>query len=74
MVLQICRFKTRFHYERGKDYSFFVLSIFFALLNARFKLRSIKETKNALLHARSGNRPFLMFRIKDCKLNIIKNK
>ena len=44
--------KARFHYERGKEHSLFVLLIFFALasiLTARFNRRSIKETKNALL-------------------------
>ena len=52
--------KARFHYERGKEHSLFVLLIFFALasiLTARFNRRSIKETKNALFHARSGNGP-----------------
>ena len=52
--------KARFHYERGKKHSLFVLLIFFALasiLTARFNRRSIKETKNALFHARSGNGP-----------------
>ena len=52
--------KARFHYERGKEHCLFVLLIFFALasiLTARFNRRSIKETKNALFHARSGNGP-----------------
>ena len=52
--------KARFHYEREKKHSFFVLLLFFALasiLTARFNRRSIKETKNALFHARSGNGP-----------------
>ena len=52
--------KARFHYERGKEHSLFVLLIFFALasiLTACFNRRSIKETKNALFHARSGNEP-----------------
>ena len=52
--------KARFHYERGKKHSLFVLLIFFALasiLTARFNRTSIKETKNALFHARSGNEP-----------------
>ena len=52
--------KARFHYEPGKKHSLFVLLIFFALasiLTARFNRRSIKETKNALFHARSGNGP-----------------
>ena len=42
--------KVRFHYERGKDYSLFVLLISFALLSARLNFkreRSIKERKNA---------------------------
>ena len=54
------RVKARFHYEREKEHSLFVLLIFFALasiLAARFNRRSIKETKNALFHARSGNGP-----------------
>ena len=45
--------KARFHYERGKKHSLFVLLLFFALasiLTARFNRRSIKETKNALFH------------------------
>ena len=46
--------KARFHYERGKEHSLFVLLIFFC---ARFNRKSIKETKNALFHARSGNGP-----------------
>ena len=53
-------FKARFHYDRGKEHSLFVLLIFFALasiLTARFNQRSIKETKNALFYARSGNGP-----------------
>ena len=45
-------FEARFHYERGKEHSLFVLLTFFC---ARFNRRSIKETKNALFHARSGN-------------------
>ena len=52
--------KARFHYERGKKHSLFVLLIFFALasiLTARFNRRLIKERKNALFHARSGNGP-----------------
>ena len=52
--------KARFHYERGKNHSLFVSLIFFALasiLTARFNRRSIKERKNALFHARSGNGP-----------------
>ena len=46
--------KARFHYERGKKHSLFVLLIFFC---ARFNRRLIKERKNALFHARSGNGP-----------------
>ena len=52
--------KARFHYERGKKHSLFVLLLFFALasiLTARFNQRSIKETENALFHARSENGP-----------------
>ena len=52
--------KACFHYERGKKHSLFVLLLFFALasiLTARFNRRSIKETKNALFHTRSGNGP-----------------
>ena len=52
--------KARFHYERGKEHSLFVLLIFFVLasiLTARFNRRSIKGTKNALFHACSGNGP-----------------
>ena len=54
--------KARFHYERGKKHSLFVLLIFFELasiLTARFNRRSIKETKNVLFHARSGNGPLV---------------
>ena len=54
--------KARFHYERGKKHFLFVLLIFFALasiLTARFNRRSIKERKNALFHARSGNGPLV---------------
>ena len=55
--------KARFHYERGKKHSLFVLLLFFALasiLTARFNRRSIKERKNALFHARSGNGPLYL--------------
>ena len=55
--------KARFHYERGKKHSLFVLLLFFALasiLTARFNRRSIKERKNALFHACSGNGPLLL--------------
>ena len=65
LVLQKSTFKARFHYERGKEHSLFVLLIFFALasiLTARFNRRSIKETKNALFHARSGNGPLQFHR------------
>ena len=54
------RIKARFHYKRGKKHFLFVLLIFFALasiLTARFNRRSIKEKKNALFHAGSGNGP-----------------
>ena len=57
---EIFQIKARFHYERGKKHSLFVLLLFFALasiLTARFNRRSIKERKNALFHARSGNGP-----------------
>ena len=58
---RVSRFKARFHYERGKKHSLFVLLIFFfalpSILTARFNRRSIKERKNALFHARSGNGP-----------------
>ena len=46
--------KARFHYKRGKKHSLFVLLLSFC---ARFNPRSIKEKKNALFHARSGNGP-----------------
>ena len=51
--------KARFYYERGKDHSLFVLLIFLlclALASISIAERSIKETKNALFHARSRNR------------------
>ena len=57
--------KARFYYERGKKHSLFVLLLFFALasiLTARFNRRSIKERKNALFHARSGNGPLKLKR------------
>ena len=52
--------KARFHYERGKEHSLFLLLIFD--WSERVKLKqaqkqSIKQTKNALFHARSGNGP-----------------
>ena len=52
--------KARFHYKRGKEHSLFLLLIFD--LSERLKLKraqkkSIKQTKNALFHARSGNGP-----------------
>ena len=39
--------KARFHYDRGKDYSLFVLLIFFALLSARFNFKRGKINKKA---------------------------
>ena len=51
-------------FPRGKEHSLFVLLLFFALasiLTARFNRRSIKETKNALFHARTGNGPLDIF-------------
>ena len=60
LELKLTELKARFHYERGKEHSLFVLLIFFALasiLTARFNRRSIKERKNALFYARSGNEP-----------------
>ena len=56
-------FKARFHYGRRKEHSLFVLLIFFC---ARFNRRSIKETKNALFRARSGNGPLLRTLLKNC--------
>ena len=53
-ILFLASIKARFHYERGKKHSLFVLLLFFC---ARFNRRSIKERKNALFHARSGNGP-----------------
>ena len=50
--------KARFHYERGKDYSLFVLLIFLFCLALALILsaeRSIK--KEYSIHARSGNKP-----------------
>ena len=41
-----------------KKHCFFVLLLFFC---ARFNRRSIKERKNALFHARSGNGPLDIF-------------
>ena len=37
--------KARFHYERGKDYSLFVLLNFFALLSAHFNFKRGKINK-----------------------------
>ena len=57
----VCLFNIKaLHYERGKDYSLFFLLIFLlclALASILSAERSIKETKNALFHARSGNGP-----------------
>ena len=50
----ILRLKARFHYERGKEHSLFLLLI---LDGSERKKKSIKQTKNALVHARSGNGP-----------------
>ena len=58
--------KACFHYECGKEHSLFVLLIFFVLtsiLTACFNQRSIKETKNALFHTRSGNGPLGKFAV-----------
>ena len=57
MAQHFKRIKARFHYERGKKHSLFVLLLFFC---ARFNRRSIKERKNALFHARSGNGPSVL--------------
>ena len=57
--------KARFHYERKKKHSLFVLLLFFALasiLTARFNQRSIKETKNALFHTCSENGSLNLFK------------
>ena len=65
---------ARFHYERGKEHSLFILLIFFALasiLTARFNRRSIKETKNDLFHARSGNGPLHLISSLKVKFNLI---
>ena len=75
--IQVANLKARFHYERGKKHSLFVLLIFFALasiLTARFNRRSIKERKrkNALFHARSGNGP-LSGRLLYCKVGFHQN-
>ena len=54
---QLC-IKARFHYEREKDYFLFVLLIFLLCLALALILsteRSIKERKNSLFHACSGN-------------------
>ena len=64
--------KARFHYERRKDYFLFVLLIFLlclALASILSAERSMKETKNALFHARSGNGPSQMSRVKKCFFN-----
>ena len=45
---QVCLcwcFKARFYYERGKDYSLFVLLILFALLSACFNFKRGKINK-----------------------------
>ena len=50
--------KARFHYERGKEHSLFLLLIFprLKLKRALSKAKkSIKKTKNNLFHARSEN-------------------
>ena len=52
--------KARFHYERGKEHSLFLLLIFprLKLKRALCKAKkSIKQTKNNFFHARSGNGP-----------------
>ena len=52
--------KARFHYERGIEHSLFLLLIFPSLKLKRAlskAKKSIKQTKNNLFHARSGNGP-----------------
>ena len=60
IVLKLSRsIKARFHYERGKKHSLFVLLLFFcARFNFNRSLQSkINKRKNALFHASSGNGP-----------------
>ena len=59
-------FKAGFHYESGKDHCLFVLLIFLlclALASILSAERSIKETKNVLFHACSGNGPLSLTNI-----------
>ena len=52
--------KARFHYERGMEYSLFLLLIFRHLISERVlskAKKSIKQTKNTPRHALSGNEP-----------------
>ena len=63
-AVAILPLKARFHYERGKEHFFFLLLIFGwseRLKLKRAQKKSIKQTKNALFHARSGNGPLFVF-------------
>ena len=50
--------KSRLHDKRGMEYSLLALLIFLLRLDFKHgKTIRLKETKNALFHARSGNEP-----------------
>ena len=60
LSIQNYSIKARFHYERGKEHSLFLLLIFDwseRLKLKRAQKKSIEQTKNALFYARSGNGP-----------------
>ena len=63
-IFLFLNFRARFHYERGIEYSLFVLLIFLLRLALAYilgKEKSMKETKNAPFHAPSGNESLLFF-------------
>ena len=65
--LAVLAIKARFHYERGKEH-FFVSFVDLRLKRAvkieASAKKKIKQTKNALFHARSGNGPLALNCIK----------
>ena len=65
--------KARFHYELGAGYFCFLLISLFreALKREKKEKKSLKQVKNALFHARSGNELLCIYRSLLGKLRVI---